>query len=93
MNTRELIEGLQILLPYYENQDGYHHSAEKDVLYIYPTDVPLVDADIKKMIALGWVQAVDSYAEDFAFGINWAKRWEVTATKHYDPNESWMCCT
>jgi hypothetical protein len=82
MKTVDLIKGLQILLPYYGDQSGYHAGAEHDVLYAYPTNDPLTDEDVEKMIALGWYQEHDDrdYSEDFSLS-------------DYRQDESWCCYT
>lgn len=82
MRTREIIEGLQTLMPFYDNQDGFHNGAEHDVFYAYATDKPLTDDALSKMIELGWHQEHDGrdYEEDF------------TQTD-YRPDESWVCYT
>lgn len=54
MTTQKLIEGLQILLPYYDNQDGYHCSAGHDVLYALKTDKPLPQEALDRLEELNW---------------------------------------
>ena len=68
MTTRALIKGLQTLLPFYDNQDGYHTGAEHDVIYGDPTNKPLSDKAIEIMISLGWHQEYDGrdYDKDFS---------------------------
>lgn len=68
MKTRDIIEGLQTLMPFYENKDGFNTGAEHDILYAYPTDKPLSDEAIDKMIELGWHQEYDGldYNKDFS---------------------------
>ena len=68
MRTRDLIEGLQTLMPYYDNQNGYYNDADHDVFYAGATDRPLSDEDVDKMIALGWQQEYDErdYDQDFS---------------------------
>jgi hypothetical protein len=52
--TKQIIEGMTILLPYYDNPNGYHSGAEHDVLYMYETDKPVSDEDKVKLEELGW---------------------------------------
>ena len=53
-STKNIIEGMQILLPKYKNPDGYHTAAEHDVFYMYETDTPLTDEEQARMEELGW---------------------------------------
>lgn len=80
MRTKDIIEGLQILQEYRDDQDGYDYGAEHDVLYAYATDRPVEAADIDRLIELGWFQ--ESCGDDDEF-----------AAKHYDPEESWAAFT
>ena len=52
----ELIGGLQVLQPYYDGGDGYHVGAEHDVVYAYPTALPLSDVEVAKMLEFHWHQ-------------------------------------
>ena len=56
MKLSDFIDGLNTLRPYYDRQDGYHIGAEHDQFYCYPTDRPLTEEDVKKMLSLGWFQ-------------------------------------
>ena len=80
MSTRELIEGLNILSKYTE--DKYNIGAEHDVIYFYPTSLPLSDEDLKEIIRLGWHQEYDErdYSEDFS-------------VSHYRQDETWCFYT
>jgi len=82
MKTKNIIEGLQILAPYYNNPDGFNCGGEHDVIYGWATDKPLSDTDLEKMIALGWHQEHDErdYNEDFALS-------------DYRQDESWIAYT
>jgi hypothetical protein len=82
MKTRNIIEGLKTLEPYYANPGGYNCGANHDVIYGYPTDKPLTDDDVKTMIDLGWHQEYDErdYNEDFS-------------VKDYRSDESWHAYT
>lgn len=79
MKTKNIIEGLQILLPYYDDQDGYHNGAEHDVIYAYATDRPVQPADLARLIELGWFQERVDY-QDGDVGMQ---------VIDYNPNESW----
>ena len=56
MNLISFITGLQILLPHYHKQDDYVMAAEHDTIYLYNTDTPLTESEVKKMTDLGWYQ-------------------------------------
>ena len=56
MRTREIIAGLQTLMPFYKDQEGYHTIAVVDEILALQTDKPLSDAALDKMIGLGWYQ-------------------------------------
>jgi len=56
MNLSNFIDGLNTLLPYYNNHDGYHIGSEHDQFYAYQTDNPLTPKDVQKMVSLGWFQ-------------------------------------
>lgn len=77
MKTDDLIAGLTILAPYYDNPGGYNCGAEHDVIYAYATDKPVADADVAKLKAMGWTQddAEQSPDDDDDFV--------------YDPESSW----
>jgi hypothetical protein len=50
MLLSEFIAGLQLLVPHYADRDGYHLSAEHDVVYLYPTSTPLPADEVAQMI-------------------------------------------
>ena len=80
MRTIDIIEGMKLLLNYFNSQDGYNAGCEHDELRVYATDKPLTDVDVQKMIDLGWHQEHDGrgdYSEDFALS-------------HYRPEEAWV---
>ena len=54
--TKDVIAGMQILLPYYDKDDGYQTGADHDVIYMYATDRPVSEEDRAKLEALGWHQ-------------------------------------
>lgn len=64
MKLSKFIEGLNILRPYYKDQDGYHIGAEHDQFYAYATDQPLTQEDQKRMCELGWFQPDGGMSED-----------------------------
>jgi hypothetical protein len=76
MKTKQIIEGLQILQKYRDDQDGYYVDVEHDVIYAYATDKPLEASDVERMIQMGWFQKN-------------AERDEAFSVKHYDATESW----
>ncbi len=57
MQLNNLIEGLTILRPYYDDPNGHHIGAERDQFFAYATDRPLLPKpDFEKMLGLGWFQ-------------------------------------
>ena len=68
MSTKQLIEGLQTLQPFYDKPDGYNVGANHDMVYAYATNKPLTDEAIEKMISLTWHQEYDGrdYGKDFS---------------------------
>lgn len=82
MPTKDLIQGLLILQPYYDDPDGYHTGTGPDELYAYKTDRPLSAADVEKMIEHGWYQFHDGLNEDGDF-----------SSSDYRPDNSWICLT
>ena len=80
MKTKNIIKGLQTLLPYYDDIGGFHNGAEHDVIYAYETDRPLNSNDLSIMIALGWHQEHDGRNYNEAFVVS-----------DYRQNETWHC--
>lgn len=78
MRLSNLIEGLKILQPYYNNPDGYHVGAEHDQFYAYATDRPLPETAVDRMVDLGWFQPDAEVGNDEDFGI-----------EHYSVSEAW----
>lgn len=79
MKLGNFIKGLEILQQYYKNPNGYHISAEHDVVYVFKTDRPVSQDDLTRLVALGWFQegtCEDRDGDDFK-------------SEHYDPEESW----
>lgn len=56
MKLRNFVDGINILRPYYDDPDGYHLGAEHDQFYMYATNRPVSDEDVKKLRELGWFQ-------------------------------------
>jgi hypothetical protein len=77
MSTRTVIEGMSILLPYYDNPNGFDVGADHDVIYMYGTDRPLSNEDLHKMKNLGWFQ--ENCLDDGDF-----------AVENYDPSKTWQ---
>ena len=80
MTLENLLEGIAILRPYYDDPNGYHVGAEHDEVWLYATDRPLSTDDVRRMRALDWGQDCDAADED--------EDPEAAATE-YDPEESW----
>lgn len=75
-STAKIISGMQTLLPYYDDPEGFHVSAEHDEIQMHATDRPVSDADVEKLIALDWFQS--GYEGD-----------EFTLAE-YNVEESWL---
>ena len=56
MKLSDVIKGVMILRPYYNDPDGYNMGAEHDMMFMFATDKPLPDDDVCKMHDLGWFQ-------------------------------------
>jgi len=78
MKLSNLIRGIEVLRPFYNDPDGYHAGAEHDVLFMYATDKPLTREAIEALIALGWRQD------------HWR---DVETADDYDQGESWRAFT
>lgn len=63
MKLSQLIESLQILQKYHDN-DGYHFGSDHDIVYAYPTDKPLSVEDVQRMRTLGWFQDSEEYSQE-----------------------------
>lgn len=70
MTTRQMVEGVQILLPFYNKKDGFHINAGSDVIYMNATDKSLPNEVVQKMISLSWHQEYDGRDYDEDFGID-----------------------
>lgn len=64
MKLSELAQAIQILSTYYDDPDGYHVAAEHDQIFLYATDRPLSEADVARMLALGWWQESGATDDD-----------------------------
>jgi len=56
MKTKDLMVGINILLKYYDNLDGWFVGCEHDQLYMFSTDKPVSPEDAQKLHELGWFQ-------------------------------------
>ena len=56
MNTKSLMRGIQTLLPYYDDENGYHSGSDHDVFYMFATDKPVSEEDQEELEVLGWYQ-------------------------------------
>jgi hypothetical protein len=82
MELGNIIDGLQLLRQYYNDQNGYKTGADHDVLYAYPTDRPISPEDVKRLAELGWYQPEVAVGEDYG--------WKP---ENYDPGEGWAAFT
>lgn len=80
MKLSKFMDGLNTLLPYYNNADGFHIGAEHDQFYAYQTDNSLSPEDVKKMVGLGWFQPEGGICED-------------ESDVAYDPENGWSAFT
>ena len=55
MILSKFVQGLQIFQKYYD-LDGFRVDAEHDEFFVYTTDRPLSEEDLKTVIDLGWFQ-------------------------------------
>lgn len=61
----EILQGLLILKKYFDAGNKYNTGAEHDVFYVYKTDRPLSNSDVKEMKKNNWFQEdVDDYDEE-----------------------------
>lgn len=75
MNLQSFTDGLDILKVYYNDPTGYHLAADHDQIFLYPTDRPVVEADVERLSNLGWFQAETS----------------GDLPESYDSAEGWSC--
>lgn len=57
MRTKDVLEGMTILLKYCTDKEGFNIFAEHDVLYFSATDQVVSKQDFDKLYALGWFQS------------------------------------
>ena len=84
METTKIIEGLQLLRPFYDTK--YTTGAEHDVLYAYATARPLPPELVQKMVDLGWFQEEAYENEEVDGG-------EDFKAEHYNPECGWAAYT
>ena len=65
MKTANLIKGLELLRPFYDNMDASFISSDQDVIHAQPTKKRLPRKIIKKLIALEWFQGNDAKFLDY----------------------------
>lgn len=56
MRTKDIVEGMTILLKYYDDPAMWHTGAEHEVIYMYATDNPVTPEDLTRLVGLGWFQ-------------------------------------
>jgi len=56
MKINDFVEGIQILQKYYDDSNGFHLGADHDIIYLYSTDNPLSEEDVKRLHELGFFQ-------------------------------------
>ena len=80
MKTKGVIEGMQIISKYYNN-DGFNVKTEHEIIYMSFTDCCIESSDIKKLIEWGWFQeGITEENEDFKL-------------EDYSIEENWLCFT
>jgi len=67
MNLTDFIQVLQIFKKYYKNPNGFHVSAEHDMVCLAPTDKPLSKVDIQAVEDLG---AYQEYVKEGSYDPN-----------------------
>ena len=80
MSTKNLIEGLQILIKYMDNKECSHVYAKYEEILFEETDRPVSNTDLKKLSKLGWYQEDGDLDEDGNFDI-----------RSYVPGQKWQC--
>lgn len=73
MNLKKVLVGIEVLKKYYKTDEEYNIGAEHDIIYMFPTDEPMLKEDILTMIELGWIQ----------------DKIEFNGVDDYDHQESW----
>jgi hypothetical protein len=82
MRTFDLIEGLKILQQFRDSQTGFDVGGEHDTIYAYPTDKPLDEPALVRMIFHGWIQEHDEMEGNQDFTVS-----------DYRQDESWIAYT
>lgn len=76
MGTKDFITGLNILMEHFKDPEGFHLGADHDTIYVYSTDSPIAEHNLKILHELGWGQ--DACVKD--------GEW---LPEYYSPEESW----
>jgi hypothetical protein len=79
MKMSNLIAGLQLLQSYFTDPDSDNTGVGYEILYVYATDKPLSEDDVKKLQDLGWHQPEVEEDDD--------------GNSPYDPEERWGAYT
>lgn len=77
MRTIHIIAGITTLAHYRDKTDGFDIGADIDEIHARATDKPLSEANVAKMLALGWFQRNGADADN--------------PDAAYDPTEGWTC--
>jgi len=65
MSTKNFIEGIKILQKYMEDLENHNIYCEHDVFYFDKTDNPISNADLDKLVNLGWFQEDAEYEDHY----------------------------
>ena len=90
MSTKNLIEGLQILIKYMDNKECSHVYAKYEEIFFDETEHPVSNTDLKKLSKLGWHQEIDAEA----IGIDYDDLLDEDGNfdiRFYNPEERWQC--
>lgn len=71
MKMSNIIEGLQILSKYFDDKEGFRMGAEHDIIYVYSTDSPVMQEDLDRLEALGWMQPEVDDGEPYDSDESW----------------------
>lgn len=86
MTTDNVIAGLSILIGYYNKPDGYYIHPMHDAICACATDKPVIEADLARLIKLGWLQTANCHKYQSDRETNGR-----FVAKYYDPTEDWVC--
>jgi hypothetical protein len=75
--TKELVEGINILLRYSGYPDGYHVGIGYKVVRFYPTESPVNNEDLIRLHEISWRQEIDDGHEEWL-------------PEHYSQEHSWF---